>query len=405
MSEANTQTDLDDAQMLMASFAERTGLAPERPTPRRRLWTDAFAVCNFLALARELPQRRGASLELAGRLIRQVHRALGYHREDDPREGPLSGLPVREADEQPTVGGLRIGNPRPERRSGEPHDTQLEWERDGQCFHHLTKWMHALNRMGTQTGDVVYHRWARELACTAHSAFAPDVAAERMFSKMSVELERPLVTSMSMSMSMAQHDPLDALVTYCQLQSSPSGGGPDLSGEIHDAAAMCAGGSWATDDTLGIGGLLIDAGRVAQLVALDAVSALDAVDAADLSDIIDALRPGPLLAALLESARVGLSKFAHSGVLEQPPERRVAFRELGLTIGLAALPVIAQSRPSGRGTPAAGLDRLAPYEPLHPEIVGFWRDTRHRRDDEAQRDVEAVMLATALVPDGFLRLR
>ena len=37
------------ANELMASFAERTGLVGGRPQ-RRYLWTDAFAVCNFLAL-------------------------------------------------------------------------------------------------------------------------------------------------------------------------------------------------------------------------------------------------------------------------------------------------------------------------------------------------------------------
>ena len=36
---------------LMTDFAERTGLSSERP-PQRYLWTDAFAVCNFLGLAR-----------------------------------------------------------------------------------------------------------------------------------------------------------------------------------------------------------------------------------------------------------------------------------------------------------------------------------------------------------------
>lgn len=407
MSEAKTREDLNEAQTLMTRFGERTGLAPERSSPTRYLWTDAFAVCNFLALARERPSLRGAYLELAGRLVRQVHRTLGYHREDDPREGPLSGLPPREADEQPTVAGLRIGNPRPERRGGEPYDVQLEPERDGQYLHYLTKWMHALNRMGTETGDAIYHRWARELAGTAHSAFVRDGAAGRVYWKMSVDLERPLIASTPKSV--AQHNPLDALVTYCQLQSSPSGGGPDLRGEIHDAALMCAGASWATDDALAIGGLLFDAGRVAQLVALDAVSALNGVDIAtqrdDLSDVIDALQPGPLLAKLLESARVGLAEFTRVGVLERPPAQRNAARELGLAIGLAALPVIAESRPSGRGDPAAGLERLPPHEPLRAEITKYWRDARHRHDTLALRDIEQVMLSTALVPDGFVRLR
>ncbi|KIG13106.1 hypothetical protein DB30_00571 [Enhygromyxa salina] len=330
-------------------------------------------------------------MQLAGRLVGQVHRRLGYYREDDLHRGPLSALAVRDAEQQPTVGGLRIEDP------------QRDPERDGQCFHDLTKWMHALNQMGTQTGDPIYHRWARELACTAHSAFIRDAAAGRMFCKMSVDLERPLV--MAMSPSIAQHDPLDALITYCQLQSSPSGGGPDLRAEIHDAAALCVGASWAIDDALGIGDLLIHAGRVAQLVGADAVCALDAIDAADLLDVIDAIQPGCLLEELLESARAGLCKFADSNALAQPPERRTAFGELELAIGLAALPVVARSRPTGRGNPTPGLDRLAPYQSLHSEIVGFWRGVRSRRRDPVSHEIEAVMLATALVPDGFMELR
>ncbi len=73
-----------DATALMLAFAERTGLVSERP-PRRYLWTDAFAVCNFLGLARLTGEQRYT--ELALRLVDQVHHTLGRHREDDPRTG------------------------------------------------------------------------------------------------------------------------------------------------------------------------------------------------------------------------------------------------------------------------------------------------------------------------------
>ena len=46
-----------EAAELMLGFAERTGIADGRP-PRRYLWTDAFAVCNFLALARATGEQR-----------------------------------------------------------------------------------------------------------------------------------------------------------------------------------------------------------------------------------------------------------------------------------------------------------------------------------------------------------
>src|SRR5687767_8736747 len=120
-------TRLRLAMELMAGFAARTGLAGGEP--RRYLWTDAFAVCNFLGLHRATEERRW--LELALRLVDQVHRTLGRHRPDGARQGWLSGLDERTGAEHPTRGGLRIGKELPERRPGEPYDAELEWKRDG----------------------------------------------------------------------------------------------------------------------------------------------------------------------------------------------------------------------------------------------------------------------------------
>jgi hypothetical protein len=52
---------------LMARFAERTGLVGERPQ-RRHLWTDAHAVCNFLALG-----EHALALALIDRVGRSDH--------------------------------------------------------------------------------------------------------------------------------------------------------------------------------------------------------------------------------------------------------------------------------------------------------------------------------------------
>ena len=53
----------DEADLLMRRFAERTGLDPER-APRRYLWTDAFAVCNYLALWRITGAAEPQALEI-----------------------------------------------------------------------------------------------------------------------------------------------------------------------------------------------------------------------------------------------------------------------------------------------------------------------------------------------------
>ena len=121
---------------LMAEFAARTGLDPPHTRPRRYLWTDAYAVCNYLELSRRTGN--GVYRDLALRLVDQVHHTLGRHREDDSRTGWISGLPEEEGEAHPTRGGLRIGKPLPERRLGEPFDERLEWDRDGQYYHYLT---------------------------------------------------------------------------------------------------------------------------------------------------------------------------------------------------------------------------------------------------------------------------
>ena len=141
------QQELQPAADLMLRFAERTGLALQRPQ-QRYLWTDAFAVSNFLTLARATAD--GGYLRLAFALIDRVHEVLGKHRSDDSRTGWLSGLAEEIGASHPTRGGLRIGKRLPERHAEEPFDAELEWDRDGQYFHYLTRWMHAFGSGGAR---------------------------------------------------------------------------------------------------------------------------------------------------------------------------------------------------------------------------------------------------------------
>lgn len=69
---------------IMEEFACSTGLEGEA-TPRRYLWTDAFAVCNYLGLHEVTGAAR--YLDLAIRLVDQVHYVLGRHHPDDARTG------------------------------------------------------------------------------------------------------------------------------------------------------------------------------------------------------------------------------------------------------------------------------------------------------------------------------
>jgi hypothetical protein len=362
----------------MTSFAERTGVDSERPQ-QRYLWTDAFAVCNFLELARATGEKRHH--ELALRLVDQVHHTLGKHRADDSRSGWISGLGEQAGASHPTQGGLRIGKRLPERRAGEPLDEQLEWDRDGQYFHYLTKWMHALDQVSRATREPRFNLWARELASAAYRAFTSAApGGRRMAWKMSIDLTRPLVPSMG------QHDPLDGFITCAQLQMTASRLGPDGSGleeALAGFASLIESGSWATDDPLGIGGLLMDACRVAQLRRQGARV------------------KGDLLRSLLEAARESLRRHAEQNHAGWPASRRLAFRELGLAIGLHAiepLETYADLR--------AMLEPLRPYLSLGSAIESFWLEPEHREDRTwlAHRDIDEVMLATSLLPEGFLIL-
>ena len=129
------------AARLMVEFGRRTGLISAIEHPDRYLWTDAFAVCNFLELFACTGEQKYQEYAIA--LIDQVHQVLGKYREDDMRSGWISGLDEKNGRLHPTIGGLRIGKRLKEREYTEPFDERLEWDRDGQYFHYLTKWMHA----------------------------------------------------------------------------------------------------------------------------------------------------------------------------------------------------------------------------------------------------------------------
>lgn len=373
------------AGALMSAFVERTGVGAATggtAAARRYLWTDAFAVRNLLALARATGEERWTRDALA--LVDDVHRTLGRHRADDPRSGWLSGLDDVEGARHPTRAGLRIGKPLPERGPDEPWDERLEWERDGQYFHYLTKWMQALDLVAHHTGRPEPADQARELAWAATRAFVRDQGEgelPQMVWKMSVDLSRPQVASMG------HHDPLDGYVTMCQLRASaPS------DGVLRDAqetyASIVAGQSLATGDLLGLGGLLADAWRLAQLPPRIGGST------------------GPVLLAVLDAARRGLQRYAARQAQLGSAESRLAFRELGLARGLALVARLAGALEAGR-PPLAELRRapelvraLAAHRSLGHGILAFWLRPVHRRVTSwtAHQDINDVMLASALLP-------
>jgi hypothetical protein len=392
------------AASLMEGFAERTGLTSAVPQ-KRYLWTDAFAVCNFLGLARATGDERYR--ELALRLVDRVHHTLGRHRPDDPRQGWISGLDEAGGEEHPTRGGLRIGKELPERGPHDPFDDRLEWDRDGQYFHYLTRWMHALDLVARTTGEARFNRWARELATAAHDAFTldPPRGRPRMVWKMSIDLERPLVASMGM------HDPLDGLVTAIELDGTAAAfrgadTGPDLRRAATRYAAMIEGQDLTTTDPLGLGGLLMDANRLDGLLRNEG---------SERATILGPESMRALRLHLLESALVGLAGYVGHSDLGRPASVRLGFREIGLAIGLEAVEAMANAAANERSPAgdtavhsrtAATLERLAQFVPVGDRIEAFWLAPENRaaatwRD---HLDINEVMLATRLEPRGCLSL-
>lgn len=338
------------ARDLMLRFAERTDIgAPDGG--RRYLWTDAFAVCNFLELGLD---------ELAQRLVDSVHRGLGHFQGSAQW---LSGLSDVEAAIHPTVAGLRIGKPLPERAADEPFDPELEWERDGQYFHYLTKWALALNRMTERMRAPTWHFWARELLDVAHRAFTRGNGAQRRIVwKMSVGLTRPLVSSVG------QHDAFDGYVTCRELDATARAerllAAPNLDSATADFEKLTDETSLRTNDPLGIGGLLMDAARLAR------------VD-----------RTSPFVEAALSAALDGLLHFATTKDANASAEHRLAFRELGLCIGLDAARALSPE--------------LERYWPLREKLESFWVTPAHREGGlwQSHADINDVMLATSLGVD------
>jgi hypothetical protein len=374
---------VETVRQLMAQFAEETGLG-QPGTPRRYLWSDALAVCNYL----ELFQKTGDKeyFRRAAALIDQVHHVLGRHRPDDERSGWISGLSDEEGEERPTAGGLRIGKELNERGAEELIDEAQEWQKDGQYFHYLTRWMHALQRFGEVSGDSRYQRWATELAKVAYSAFSYQSASgkKKMFWKLSIDLSYPLVTSIG------HHDSLDGFITYQQLQAADTGA--DLGLELEELFELCKEKGWATEDPLGTGALLFDACRMMQMMVRGQLTTVDLLD------------------SVLAAAQVGLESFTVRNPFRLPADYRLPFRELGLSLGIKALPIMQRLMTDHPQVFSPQFHRRMPlllrHESLADKIDAFWADAdqQHGSSWQAHRQINQVTLASSLLPGGFLRI-
>lgn len=360
---------LSHARKLMDEFALRSGLSDGSAPTNRYLWTDAFAVQTYFGLAQVLPEPTYHQLAL--RLIEQVHTTLGQYHPDDAKTGWLSGLPEAQARQHPTAAGLRIGKQQLERKPIEPYDERLEWDRDGQYFHYLIPWAHALLLAAKSTGNEQYIRWAAELLVAGEKFVDRTGGRLKMYWKMSVDLTRPLVPSMG------AHDPLTGFICAERVkQAAPRLAAP-LASLRESLRLLCTGRHWATSDSLGVGGLLLDA--------------LRASEALQREEWPDSLQPERLLENALES----LEEFRHLHSRTLAPHYRLAFRECGLSLGLRAL-LGAKHSLAVQALPQRRLDE---YFSLADEIEHFWLEPRNQQAPTwtDHLNINAVTLAASLV--------
>jgi hypothetical protein len=236
--------------------------------------------------------------------------------------------------------------------------------------------MHALCRAASVTGVSAYIEQALELAEAAFNGFVQRSASGDVvgiYWKMSTDLSRPLTFAMGL------HDALDGFITFREVQRASSKirlktAVTDLTSAVETLSKLCRDRDWVTNDPLGIGGLLFDARR--------------------LSLLIDGHADQELLEQLIDATEKGLHAFLASRSLVHAASQRLAFRELGLAIGLKAVPMIVNHKDR-----ASGQHRF-----LADRIVNAWVPLAHSPDElwQAHRDINEVMLATALTPQAFL---
>ena len=113
---------------------------------------------------------------------------------------------------------------------------------------------------------------------------------------------------------------------------------------------------------------------------------------------------------MVEATTESLDSFATHARLSDSAEYRLAFRELGLSIGLRAVPMLRKIITNQPGSfvdsQQQDIKHLARFIPLGEAIENFWLQRRNQqiRTWLDHLDINRVMLATSLLPDEFLSI-
>lgn len=358
---------LKQAGELMDSFAARTGLRSGEGNPARRyLWTDAFAVHAFFGLHhtfREDKYKKQAIL-----LVDLVHDHLGKFHPQDSRQGWISGLREDVGKLKPTIAGLRIGKELPERKKEESYNSRLEWERDGQYFHYLSRWIVALLQVHRETMEEKYLLRARDLFLATEKFIYGSGSGLAMYWKMDTQLSAPLVASMG------AHDPLEGLLCGLSLENAIFEEDKEVENLIKKFELMCRDRTWITSDPLGIGGLLLNAVRAAQLETAGML-------------LPASVKSKKLVEESIKSLR-GLYGFGK----DENPNRRLPFRECGLSLGLRVAKAFKNTLFVTSSTGS-----LDDYPELATQIEEFWLKHKDAATWKDHEDINTVSLASSLI--------
>jgi hypothetical protein len=119
---------------------------------------------------------------------------------------------------------------------------------------------------------------------------------------------------------------------------------------------------------------------------------------------------------ILKQALIGLRLYSDAHPFDDPAHHRLAFRELGLAIGLHSVDLLSQTHNEKKSTEFGShtqqkyrdisliLEALKIYAHYTDTIESFWQDERHQKERSwlHHLDINEVMLATSLCPVGFL---
>lgn len=357
------------ARLLLDNYMERTGISGNGDASVRYLWTDAFAVQGLFGLHHIFKKEDYGQLAL--HLIDLVHEHLGNFHPDDSRKGRISGLSEEEAILHPTIAGLRIGKKLPERREDESYNTHLEWERDGQYFHYLTRWIHALLLAHKETCSEKYSIWALELMLAAEKFIYKEGDHVGMYWKMDTTLSRPMVASTG------AHDPLEGMICAKNIQLALPERADELDHLVIKLEELCRGRDWTTSDALGVGGLLLNTVRAEEIISGN-------------KKLISEVKPKKLVEDCFYSLELIAAAFDN----RQQASRRLAFREGGLALGLRTLYGMKEEI----SRQYLQLNQLQKYLWLAETIEDFWLEPKNQEVGSWREhlDINAVTLACSL---------